>query len=80
MQYLVWTKVELYFISDITMYLFLEGIRRSVSYISKTYSKTNNKYLTYDPQKPTKYFTYLEKIIFVAMLCQNLFRLVDLSG
>ena len=37
-------------------------MRGSVSYISKRYSKVNNKYLTsYDPKKPTKYITYLDK-------------------
>ena len=37
-------------------------MRGGVSYISKRYSKANNKYLTsYDPKKPSKYITYLDK-------------------
>ena len=37
-------------------------MRGGVSYISKRYSKANNKYLTsYDPKKPTKHITYLDK-------------------
>ena len=37
-------------------------MRSGVSCISKRYSKANNKYLTfYDPKRPTKYITYLDK-------------------
>ena len=40
------TKVELETISDADMYLFFENdMRGGVSYISKRYSKTSNKYL-----------------------------------
>ena len=43
-------KVELQFIPDPGMYLFFEkSMRGRVSYISKSYSKANNKYLkSYD--------------------------------
>ena len=44
------------------MYLFFEKGMRSGLYISKRYSKWNNKHSTsYNPQKPTKYITYLDK-------------------
>ena len=57
------TKVKLDLISDVEMYLFLEkGMRGGVSYFSKRYRKGNNKYLrSYEPKKPTKYITYLDK-------------------
>ena len=63
MSYLVWNKVELDLISDDGMYLCFEnGMRGGVSYISKTYSKANNRYLTScNPKKPTKYVRYLYK-------------------
>ena len=56
-------KVELNVISDVDMYLFFgTGMGGGVSYFSKRYSKVSNKYLTsYDPKKPTKYITYLDK-------------------
>ena len=39
------TKDEFKLISDMCVYLFFEkGIRVAVSYISKRYSKVNNKY------------------------------------
>ena len=46
------TKVELELIADLDMYLFFEeGMRGGVLYISKRYSKANNKYLkSYDPK------------------------------
>ena len=47
------TKVELELISDADIYLFFKnGIRGGVSYISKRYSKSNNKHLkSYDPKQ-----------------------------
>ena len=46
------TKVKLEIISDADMYLFFQrGVRGRVSYISKRYSKANNKYLkSYEPK------------------------------
>ena len=39
-----------------------KGLRGGIFYISKSYSKANNKYLTsYDPKKPTKYIIYLDR-------------------
>ena len=54
-------KVELILTSDVYMYLVFEkGIRDGVSYVSKRYSKANNKYLTsYDPQKTDEIYYVL---------------------
>ena len=51
------TEIELDLISNVETYLFFEkDVRVGASYISKRYSKANNKYLiSYDPKKPTKY-------------------------
>ena len=68
------TKVKLDLVSDVDMYLFLEkgGGEVVFLYISKRYSKANNKYLTsYDPKK--------QHVIYTVMLHQNLFQQVDLS-
>ena len=56
------SKVEIEFISDADMYLLFEkGMRGVVCYISKRYSKTNNKYLnSYDPKLESKHTTYLD--------------------
>ena len=36
-------------------------MKRGISYIAKRYSKANNKYMkSYDPNKPSKYITYLD--------------------
>ena len=52
------TKVELELISGDGMYLFFEG--GGISYISKKYSKVNNKHLkSCDPQQQTNYI-YLD--------------------
>ena len=53
-------KVEFELISDAHIYLFFEkGMRGVVSYISKRYSKANNKYLivlsTYDTKQKSKH-------------------------
>ena len=56
------TEVELELISEINMYLFIEkGMRGGMPYISKRFSKANNKYMrSYDNNKPSKYITYLD--------------------
>ena len=56
------TEVELELISEINMHLFIEkGMRGGMSYISKRFSKANNKYMrSYDNNKPSKYITYLD--------------------
>ena len=55
--------VRLKKISDIDMYLFVEkGLRGGISYIAKSYSEANNKYMqNCDPTKPSKYIEYLDK-------------------
>ena len=41
--------------------LFEQGIRGGISYINKSYSKTNNEYgQDYDKEKPKKYIIYLD--------------------
>ena len=56
------TGVGLDLSSDIDMYLFVEsGMRGGISYITKRYSKVNNKYTkSYDDTNPSKCITYLD--------------------
>ena len=56
------TEVELELISEINMHFFIEkGMRGGMPYISKRFSKANNKYMrSYDNNKPSKYITYLD--------------------
>ena len=56
------TGIELDLISDIYMHLFIEkGMRGSISYIAKRYSKSNNKYMeSYDSSIENIYITYLD--------------------
>ena len=56
------TGVKLEKISDIDMYLLIEkGLRGGISYIAKSYSKEDNKYMKkYDPTKPSIYIPYLD--------------------
>ena len=56
------TEMELEFISDINMYLFIEkGMIRGISYIAKRFGKANNKYMeSYDIGKPCKYIMHLD--------------------
>ena len=44
------------------MHLFIaKGMRGGISYITKKYSKADNKYIkSYDDKKPNKYITYLD--------------------
>ena len=52
----------LHAISDIGMYLFVEkGMRGSITYNAKRFSKANNKYIkSYNDKKPSIYITYLD--------------------
>ena len=56
------TGIELELISDVDMYLMIEkGLRGGMSVISHRKSEANNKYMSaYDPDKPSKYITYLD--------------------
>ena len=67
--------VELELMPDADMYLFFEkGMRVSVSYISKRYSKTNNKYLkSYDSKEESKHYIYTQIQIMV-MQCLRFFQ------
>ena len=54
--------IELELISDIDMHLFIEKwMRGGISYITKKFSKANNKYIQfYDDKKPSKHITYFD--------------------
>ena len=56
------TKIELELISDTDMHLLIEkGMRGGISYISKRFSKSNNKYMKcYDSGEDNKYVMYLD--------------------
>ena len=60
------TGVKLEKISVIDKCLFIEkGLRGGISYIARGYAKANNKYMNdYDPKRPSKFVTYLDKIIY----------------
>ena len=57
------TGVKLEKISDIDQYLFIEkATRGGVSYITRSYAKANNKYMSdYDSNKPSTFSNYLDK-------------------
>ena len=56
------TGIELELISDVDMYLMIEkGLRGGMSVITHRKAVANNKYMSsYDPDKPSKYITYLD--------------------
>ena len=56
------TKVRLELLTDYDILMMVEkGIRGGVSMISTRYGKANNHYMKeYDPDKPTKYISYLD--------------------
>ena len=56
------TGIELELISDDDMYLMIEkGLRGGMSVITHRKAEANNKYMSaYDPDKPSKYITYLD--------------------
>ena len=55
-------KIELEHISDINMHLFIEKcMRGGISYIAKSYSKANNKYMeNYDNTKKNTFIMYFD--------------------
>ena len=56
------TKIELEFMSDIYMHLFIEkGMREGISYIAKRHIKSNNKYMkNYDNTKENIFIMYFD--------------------
>ena len=54
--------IELELILEIDTHLLIEkGMRSGISYVSKTHSKANNKYMKcYGSSKESKYITYLD--------------------
>ena len=56
------TKIELEFIPDPDVYIFIKKCTRGeISYISNRYSKANNKYFkSYDPKQESKHIIYLD--------------------
>ena len=54
------TGIELEFISDTDMHLFVQkGMRGGISYFTKKYSKANNKYMKcHDEDKESKFNSY----------------------
>ena len=70
-------------ISDADMYLFFDKVMMGdISFISKRYSKANNKYLKYyDPKQESKHFKYLNtRFIHIVMRCLNFFQHVESYG
>ena len=56
------TEIELEFISDIDMHLFIQkGMRGGISYIAKRHSKTNKYVKCYEQYKENKYIMYLDE-------------------
>ena len=55
-------EIELEFISDIDMYLFVKKrMRGGVYYIAKRYNKANNEYMkSHDNSKSSKYIMHLD--------------------
>ena len=58
------TEVELYLLTDPTMYLAIENnIRGGISVISHRHAEANNPYLEdFDPSKPTSYLMYVDAV------------------
>ena len=56
------TNIKLEFMTDISMFQFIEkGMRGGVSYIANRYGNANNKYMKeYDEKAPSKYIMYLD--------------------
>ena len=56
------TDIQLELMTDIDMFLFIEGaMKGGISYIANRYGKANNKYMkVYDENAPSKYIMYLD--------------------
>ena len=57
------TGIELELVGDTDIYLFIEiAVRGGISYVTKRYSKANNKYMKdYDNTKETSYIMYFDE-------------------
>ena len=75
------TNIELKLISNTEMLLFIEkGMRGGISYISKRYSKANNKYIHMISINQMSILHILIQTIYMVWAWLNIFLMVDLSG
>ena len=69
------------FITDLYMFIFFEGTRGRISYISNRYSKANSKYLKpYDQNKNQNILCTWTRIIYIVLQCLNFFQQMDSNG
>ena len=74
------TGIELEFISDIDMHLFIEkGMRGGVSYICKRHSLASNKYCFNCNKNMLLSFIGMQ-IFCIAGKCVSVYHMVDLNG
>ena len=75
------TNIELKLISNTEMLLFIEkGMRGGISYISKRYSKANNKYIHMILINQMSILHILIQTIYMVWAWLTIFLMVDLSG
>ena len=75
------TNIELKLISNTEMLLLIEkGMRGGISYISKRYSKANNKYIHMISINQMSILHILIQTIYMVWAWLNIFLMVDLSG
>ena len=75
------TNIELKLISNTEMLLLIEkGMRGGISYISKRYSKANNKYIHMISINQMSILHILIQTIYIVWAWLNIFLMVDLSG
>ena len=73
------TKQELQLLHDYDM--FEKGIRGGITHISKRYSEAYNKYMeNYDPNKPSKFITYLDANNFYGWAMSQRFQIIISNG
>ena len=74
------TNIELKLISNTEMLLLIEkGMRGGISYISKRYSKANNKYIHMISINQMSILHILIQTIYIVWAWLNIFLMVDLS-
>ena len=75
------TNIELKLISNTEMLLFIEkGMKGGISYISKRYSKANNKYIHMILINQMSILHILIQTIYMVWAWLDIFLMVDLSG